>query len=339
MMGKNNGAARTKPAGKAARARQANDRAVHLHLSGNLAEALAAYREAVALDPRNATAHNNLGFLLAQQQEWREAISHLRRAVRLDADHAGAHSNLGQALAAVGETDAALKALEKATALAPETAQTWDNLGRVRLLLGDAAGAERAWRRAAEAEPDNPQLLVRLATSISLQGRHDEAVDILRATTALSPGYAPGWTQLGVILYMRRDLAEARNALQTALGIDRKDIAALRHLGLVELSFGNRTRAARALREVLEIDPGAAETRLDLAVLCLSVGAAGEALAHIEALLDAQDPATERVRFYHGLALRELGRSRQANTILKEVADKEGDYAERARELIAKRAA
>ncbi len=339
MMSKQNGTTKRKRSTKADAAREANDRAVQLHLSGNFAEALDAYGEAIALNPKNATAHNNLGFLLAQAGRWRDAIEHLARAVTLDPDHAGAHGNLGQALAAVGNVDGARQHLETAVTLAPESAQAWDNMGRVRLLLGDAVGAADAWRMALEAEPENPQLLVRLATALSLQDRHDEAVDILGVATTLAPGHAPAWTQLGVILYIRRDLSQARAALRTALGLDRKDTVALRHLGLVELAFGDRLAAGRAFREVLEADPDAAETRLDLAVLCLSVGAAAEALQHIERLTESGGAASDRLRFYHGLALRELGRDRQGNRVLKEVTEEGGDYAARARDLLARPAA
>jgi len=72
------------------------------HQSGNLTEAARLYRAALELDADNASAHNNLGFVLAQRQEWPEALVHLRTALRLKPNMAMAHCNLGQVLVNTG---------------------------------------------------------------------------------------------------------------------------------------------------------------------------------------------------------------------------------------------
>lgn len=65
------------------------------HLANDrLAEAVAAYREAVALDPRLAIAWNGLAMALAQQGDLDGALAASRRLVELEPDDPLGHTNL-----------------------------------------------------------------------------------------------------------------------------------------------------------------------------------------------------------------------------------------------------
>ena len=63
------------------------------------ADAEAAYREAIRLDPGNADAHNDLGYMLATVNRYPEAEAAYREAIRLNPRHAGAPDNLERLLA------------------------------------------------------------------------------------------------------------------------------------------------------------------------------------------------------------------------------------------------
>ena len=83
--------------------RAASDRGARLHLAGDADGAAAAYGEALELDPANATAHNNLGFLLAQAGDLDEAVRHYETALRLDPGRGVTLANLGMARALQGD--------------------------------------------------------------------------------------------------------------------------------------------------------------------------------------------------------------------------------------------
>jgi len=57
-------------------------------------EALAAYRQALAIDPDFAEAHNDLGVALVHLAQPAEARSHFERAVRAAPDNPEYRSNL-----------------------------------------------------------------------------------------------------------------------------------------------------------------------------------------------------------------------------------------------------
>ena len=72
-----------------------NDLGNLLMLVPQAAEAEAAYRKAIELDPNKASALFNLGLLLQQRGELREAEDLYQRAVKADPNHAWAHYQLG----------------------------------------------------------------------------------------------------------------------------------------------------------------------------------------------------------------------------------------------------
>lgn len=61
---------------------------------GNTDEALAQYRQAFSLDPRNAMTANNLALLLREQGRFSEAVSMLRKGLEHSPDTEELHYNL-----------------------------------------------------------------------------------------------------------------------------------------------------------------------------------------------------------------------------------------------------
>jgi Flp pilus assembly protein TadD len=76
---------------------------VILQEAGRLDEAEASYRQAIALKPGYAEAHNNLGNSLRDLGRLKEAEASLRQAIKLEPDFLNAHSNLSVVLLKIGE--------------------------------------------------------------------------------------------------------------------------------------------------------------------------------------------------------------------------------------------
>ena len=73
--------------------------ALALSRKGLWDETIASYRQAIELDPKNATAHNNLGVALSRKGQLDEAIACFRKAVELAPKNATVQKNLDMALA------------------------------------------------------------------------------------------------------------------------------------------------------------------------------------------------------------------------------------------------
>jgi Flp pilus assembly protein TadD len=84
-----------------------NDLGVVLERQGLPDEALEAYRSAVKLDPRSASAQYNLGTSLARSGRFAEAEGHLRSAIKADPTNPAPQQALAQVLEKLGRPDEA----------------------------------------------------------------------------------------------------------------------------------------------------------------------------------------------------------------------------------------
>jgi hypothetical protein len=99
-----------------------NDLGNLLVMASRTADAEAAYRKAIELDPDKTTALFNLGLLLQQRGELREALQLYRRAVKVEPRHAWAHYQIGSLLDFWGQDARAVDAYARAFALDPQLA-------------------------------------------------------------------------------------------------------------------------------------------------------------------------------------------------------------------------
>ena len=91
--------------------------------------AIAEYRQALRLKPRDAKAHYELGLALKAKGDLDGAISEYREAIRLEPTLAEAHVNIGSALQVKGDLDGAIAEYREAIRLKPDLALAHANLG------------------------------------------------------------------------------------------------------------------------------------------------------------------------------------------------------------------
>ena len=116
--------------------------------NGDPATGEAQIRAAIAQRSDIPDFHNNLGLCLRLQDRYPEAIAAYRQAVTLNPAYAPGYNNIGLDLQALGRVDEARRQFEQAIALQPDFAEAHWNLGLVLLLLGDFVNGwrEYEWR-------------------------------------------------------------------------------------------------------------------------------------------------------------------------------------------------
>jgi tetratricopeptide (TPR) repeat protein len=80
-------------------------------------EALAAYDQAIHIDPNDAIAYNNRGYALYDLKRYHEALTAYDQAIVLDPNFVNAYNGKGYALTSMGKTEEAEQAFEKARQL------------------------------------------------------------------------------------------------------------------------------------------------------------------------------------------------------------------------------
>ena len=140
------------PAGAAAAYRKA------IALEPKPSEAVGALRQALELKPGQADVMGDLGYALLLERECEQAAGVLAEARKADPRNPATLAHLGDAEACLGKTDLAIEAYEAALALEPDRARTLFHLGLMRSKKGDKPGAKAALERAAALDPANPKI-------------------------------------------------------------------------------------------------------------------------------------------------------------------------------------
>ena len=134
------------------------------------------YRAAVAGDPGLYKTHYNFGTYLGWQGRTAEAIAALRKAVEINPFHADSHSNLGHLLAQLGRSAEAEKHMRLAIRHQPNFPLPHFNLGHLLLTQGKYEEAVRHLHKALDGQNDGDPLHVyTLALAYAQLGKLEKA--------------------------------------------------------------------------------------------------------------------------------------------------------------------
>lgn len=150
---------------------------LRLRQAGRLAEAEAAYRAALDLDPRLAAAHVNLGNVLKDLGRFDEAAPCYRAALSLDPNFLPAHFNWGVLCLHRHDFAEAADAFARVVSLRPDLAAAHDALGSALMETGERAAAAASFRRAVHLAPQNAPFWANWAASLTGQTFPADAVD------------------------------------------------------------------------------------------------------------------------------------------------------------------
>jgi Flp pilus assembly protein TadD len=162
---------------------------------GEAERAIEKYRQALELNPDNASAHQRLGFLLYNvKHQFADGLEHTRAAVRLDPQNALAQSDLGMALLNLGQPDAAIPHFNAALENLPLSFEPQYKPQAIRLNLGRAflqksrpTDAARELEESVRLDPANAEAQYLLALALAGLGEADRAAAHCAKAVALRP--------------------------------------------------------------------------------------------------------------------------------------------------------
>src|SRR5262249_29275720 len=284
-------------------ARRPEDSSAHFQLGyvfsalERWAEAKSESRRAIALNPRLAAAHLNLGLVLLDRDP-PTAIEPFRQAAELLPNQSRPRFLLALALERSNKTADAIQEYQAAEQLDPKNYEILFALGRALLGSGRARDAEPRFRRALAERPESAPARLGLAESLrseqNLEGAAQEFTGYLRqqpqdrearvehatlladldrweeALAELDRSDAGGAPSLASaklraeIYFRQKQWPEAARALEKALQIAPQDAELHARLGRVWLEKRNFPSAERELRQAFELDPRSTDPLRDL---------------------------------------------------------------------------
>jgi tetratricopeptide (TPR) repeat protein len=171
---------------------------------------------------------------LSDKKQYDAAVPAWHQAVALDPDDARAHNNLGIALAGAAKVNDAIEEYRKSLTLNPNSSQTENNLGSALAQQGNLAEAQQHFESALRINPDNASAKVNLGNTLASEGGHaEEAMDLLRQALEAAPNSPDGQNGLGIALAHAGHLEEATTHLQRAVELAPQDAGYRYNLGRV----------------------------------------------------------------------------------------------------------
>lgn len=149
------------------------EEALSLTRTGNYEEARKRWEKVVILEPRNAEAYNNLGFVLKKLDQKEAAFEQYRKSLSLDPQCAECLNNLGILYLANRDLAEAESHLQKAIQIRPDYADPYFNLALLMEARGDFAGAKERYQKYMELARDiGADLLLKIQKRVAdLQAR------------------------------------------------------------------------------------------------------------------------------------------------------------------------
>jgi tetratricopeptide (TPR) repeat protein len=305
-----------------------------LGLGGRIAEAVDAYRRAIANPkmPRQnaAVAFRGLAGGLLRLKDYAGAIEACRSAVEVDAGYgppyliaALALSRLGRPGDAVEELDTYVRVSGRTKPAGERVLEHEADLGFALALKGDCLltlemreEAEAAFREAIRRHPNAPEGHLGMGRIHSLRGAHREAVAAFEKAKTLFNELPRGHLALAEAHAAQGQWAETIQALEPLLTAEPTDPRGLALRAEALLRAGRHPEAQDAFIQLLAVDPNP-DAHLALACLAEARGGHDEVLMHCREArsLGGEDP---RIFFLEGKTRMQRGEPAEAEESLLE---------------------
>ena len=232
---------------------------------------------ALQVAPDYARLYEDLGSLHGMQREYEDAILAFRRAVELDPRLASAHRKLAQTLVAVGRSDEVDDAFEgfldhdRDAALVAAGAEYWR--------AGQYEEAEESLLKALRKNPENVDAMRFLAMVYYDQDKKLlDAEALLRRALSIAPGFHQALSNLGRVLVENSKFGEAIDVYGRLVKLKPDDDDAWAGYGRALAQQGRVEEAERAYFKSLEINPKTPSVHMARAHMLKTLGLQEDAL-------------------------------------------------------------
>lgn len=247
--------------------------------------ALAAYREALRLNPQYPNAHNYLGLLLSDMGEHDRAADEFQAALTLLPRFAEARNNLGLTRMAQDRREDAIAEFEQAVRLNPAFGEAHNNLAIAYAQQGNLERAIAEFEAAVRLQPAAAEPHINLAAALASAGRKREALSHFDAAVRLGGNPFRIHYEWAGVLADLGELPEAIAHLTTVLSINPTFAPAAHDLGRALALSGRLEEALQALQAAVRLDPKNADYRHDFGAALAQRGMIPEAIAEMRAAL------------------------------------------------------
>lgn len=306
---------------------------------GQLQCALAAFAEAVHVEPNSAEAHYDYGVAFVRENKLDRAAAEFRVAIQLQPSMILARSSLGSVLLDSGKASEAEAEFRELLKDDPKSVYELDHLAQALSSERRYDAAIQYWKEALELKPDSPDMKLSLAATtyedavakqeMGIPGAHDsgtkEAIRLLTDLTASAPNFKAAHFTLANIFAREARFREAADEYAAAVRLDPHDLVAL----LAEVkaldTVSAYQEALAPAQDYVRLKGSDAEGHLYLGAVYRGLGEYAKAEPELERAV-AGNPKDFQSQYQLGFVLARLDKTQSALIHLKKaVLLKPGD--------------
>jgi tetratricopeptide (TPR) repeat protein len=233
-------------------------------------DAVPVLQHAVALDPGDITAHENLAAADVQLSQFEDAVAQLRAALKLNPNLPQLHYNLGLAFKMQDDAADAIPELEAAEKLDASASEPPYALGLLYLQAGRYADAERELNASLKLQPENGEGWATLGSVYNHLDKLPQAASALQEAIKRLPTQPDPHLTLAAVLAKQNLPAEATAERRKAADLMRANMNRQRaevasNAGDSLLKSGKLDDAIVEFRNAVSYDPQYARAHLALA--------------------------------------------------------------------------
>jgi len=231
----------------------------------NVELALAAYKEAIGLDPDFALAHAGLGqaywqkYQITREREWVDkAIEHAEFAKSLNDKLVQVNMTLGMINTGTGKYEQAIQNFNNALSTDVMNSEAHRGLARAYEYNGNLEQAESAFKRAIRLKPDYWEGYNGLGRFYHRLSEYEMALEQFRKVIEIAPENHQGYVNAGSMYIYIGEIDEARKKFERSLEFQ-ESFEALANLGSIYYGEGRYGDAAQMYESALEIQEWSAQ--------------------------------------------------------------------------------
>lgn len=202
-------------------ARPHYDYGVYLAEKKRWDEAITSYKEALRINYRDSSSHNNLGGIYFKLGQTEKAVLYFREALKYDPENAEAHYNMGLWLLKSNDADGAMKEFMETVQHNPRHFMALNNIGEMLMGRKMLKEGEKYLLKALELAPGSPEISNNLGLTYAMMGKMDSAIKFYQKALEADPEFAQAHFNLGLGL---ADLGQYDSSIKHILMAKQLDV-------------------------------------------------------------------------------------------------------------------
>jgi len=245
--------------------------AVALHQAGRLAEAKSLYEQILTAQPGQFDSLHFLGVIALQTGDTATGVRLIGEAIAINPKAAAAHFNLGNALRALGRPDEAVASYDRALALRPD-AETHFNRANALKELRRLDEALAGYDRALALDPDGAAAWYNRGNALKELGRPEEALVSYDRALFLRADYPDAHNNRGNALRDLKRMEEALASYDRALSLRPDDAETHNNRGNALKELRRLDEAIASYDRAIALQPDHADSHWNKSVALLLKG-------------------------------------------------------------------